>query len=154
MGASEIIGRAYRYRLIFKQIPPEVRERMLKAQTESEILLAFEGASYKQEFEPLASLILQVSHEPDFPKRDHEAQANFLAESLAARGALTPRSSRDICARARARERAKSPYKIIRHEYYVECECGYKGPARDNACHKCGAQIPLSLGITPGFGPG
>jgi len=154
MGAAEITGRAYNYRLTFSQIWDTVGERLLAAQTEGEVTLAFEGTSYKQEFEPLGSLILHVLCEPDFPKLDREAQANFLADSLAARGALTPRSSRDVCARERAKQRAKSRYKIIRHEYYVECECGYKGPARDNACRKCGAEIPATFGVTPGFGFG
>jgi hypothetical protein len=79
------------------QIWPGVGERLLKARTERDALLGFEGTSCKQEFEPLASLILQVLREPDFPRRDPEAQANFLAESLAARhthATLTPRHLR------------------------------------------------------------
>lgn len=154
MAASEVTGRAYNYRLVFSQVWEKVSERLLKAQTEEEITLAFEGTPYKQEFEPLASLVLQVLREPDFPKHEPGAQANFLAESLAARGALTPRSSRDICARERARQRAKSPHRIIRHEYYVECSCGYKGPARNNACRKCGAEINLLPEMMWGVGPG
>lgn len=74
----------------------------------------------------------QGLHDPRFPKRQ-QARINFLADSLAGLGRVTPRSSRDICARERAKERAKSRHKIIRYEFYVECSCGYKGPARDNA---------------------
>ena len=35
----------------------------------------------------------------------------------------------------------------------IECSCGYQGPARDNACRKCGAEIPLSFEelLTPRF---
>jgi hypothetical protein len=124
---------------------------LLQAQTDVEAVRAFEGTAYQGEFERLASLILRVLREPDFPKRDHQAQVNFLSDSLAARGALTPRTSRDICARGRAEERAKSPHKIIRCEYYVECECGYKGPARDNACRKCGAEISFHPGMISGL---
>lgn len=53
------------------------------------------------------------------------------------------RPFRDVCRRGRAKQRAKSPYHILRYEYYVECSCGYEGPARDNACRKCGAEINL-----------
>lgn len=143
---SEVSGRAYNYRLIFSQVWNKLGKPLLAAQTADAVIQAFaETTSYEREFAPLAQLILQVRRAPDFPRRDSKAQANFLADSLAARGEVSPRRSRDICARERAKEREKSPYNIIRHEYYVECECGYKGPARDNACRKCGAEILFSL---------
>jgi hypothetical protein len=144
--ASEVSGRAYNYRLIFSQTWDILAEHLLRATTEGEVLQAFEGTAYKNEFEHIASLILAVLHDAKFPKRDKEARISFLADSLAARGVVTPRTSRDICEKARARERAKSPYKIVRKEFYIECSCGYKGPARDDACRKCGAEIPLSFG--------
>jgi len=143
--ASEVTGRAYNYRLIFSQTWDTLGQHLLRATTEQEVLQAFEGTAYKNEFEHIASLILTVLHEADFPKRNKEAQINFLADSLAARGVVTPRSSRDICGKARAKEHAKSRHKIVRKEFYVECSCGYRGPARDNACRKCGAEIPLSF---------
>jgi len=139
--ASEVSGRAYNYRLIFGQIWEGVGEKLLNARTEAEVIGAFEATAYKNEFEPLAALVLRVLHEKDFPKKRREAQAIFLAESLAARGEASPRTSRDICAKARKFEEAKSRHRIIRHEFYIECSCGYKGPARDNACPKCGAEI-------------
>jgi hypothetical protein len=110
MRASEISGRAYSYRLIFNQIWEKVGEQLLKAQTGDEAIQAFEATPYQREFEPLASLILQVLREPDFPMRDPEAQANFLGDSLAARGHLTPRSSRDICARGRPKQQRKTEH--------------------------------------------
>ncbi len=143
--ASEVSGRAYNYRLIFSQTWERVGERLLKAHTEADVIGAFEGTPYKAEFQPLAPLILRVLREKDFPKKRSEAQTIFLAESLAARGEVSPRSSRDICAKERKREQAKSPYHIIRREFYVECSCGYKGPARENACRKCGAGITFPL---------
>ena len=139
--ASEVGGRAYNYRLIFNQIWDVLGEQLLKAKTEEEVLLAFERTSDKNEFAALASLILKVLRDQDFPKRDKEARINFLADSPAARGIVTLRTSRDICARERARERHKSTHRILRHEFYVECSCGYKGPAHNNACRKCGAEI-------------
>jgi hypothetical protein len=143
--ASEVTGRAYNYRLIFSQTWEVVAEHLLSATTEDEVFRAFERTAHKDEFARIASLVLAVLHDPDFPKRDKEARINFLADSLAARGMVTPRTSRDICGKARAMERAKSPHKIVRKEFYIECSCGYQGPARDNACRKCGAEIALSF---------
>lgn len=116
------------------------------------MLQALERTAYKDEFKHISSFLLSVVHDPDFPKRDREARINFLADSLAARGAVTPRTSRDICAKERAKQRSKAQHRILRHEYYVECSCGYKGPARDNACRKCGAEIGFSLNEFMGRG--
>jgi hypothetical protein len=49
---------------------------------------------------------------------------------------VTPRRSREIC----AEERAKIRHVIVRREYYIECSCGYEGPARDGACRNCGTR--------------
>jgi hypothetical protein len=143
--ASEVTGRAYNYRLIFSQTWEVLGEHLLRATTEDEVLRAFELTAYKAEFAGIASLVLAVLRDRNFPKRDREARINFLADSLAARGMVTPRTSRDICGEARARDRAKSPHKIVRKEFYVECSCGYQGPALNGACRKCGAEIPLSF---------
>jgi len=143
--ASEISGRAYNYRLILSQTWGMVGKPLLEAKTEEDVIKVFENTFYKHEFAPIASLILEVLRDPDFPKREREARINFLADSLAGLGRVKPRTSRDICGRERAKDRRKSRYKIIRHEFYVECACGYEGPALDNACRKCGAQIPPSL---------
>jgi len=79
----------------------------------------------QNEFKMLAPLILQVLGERDFPKRQ-ENQFDFLAESFAARGHVSARRSRGICGERRAIERAESPYRILRKEFYVECTCGMK----------------------------
>jgi hypothetical protein len=150
--ASEVEGRAYNYHLILSQTWDVVSEHLLRATTDENVRTAFEGTAYKNEFEGIASLVLTVLRDPAFPKRDKEARINFLADSLAARGVVSPRTSRDICGKARARERAKSPHKILRKEFYIECSCGYNGPARDNACRKCGAEIPLSFSELLGDG--
>jgi hypothetical protein len=122
------------------------------ASEEEEINKALEKISQKQEFVQIVSLILKVLRDPEFPKRDKKARINFLADSLAARGAVTPQTSRDICARERKRERKKSTHRIIRREFYIECSCGYKGPARDNACRKCGAEIDFLPQVLLGRG--
>ena len=143
--ASEVFGRAYNYYLILDQIWEVAGEQLVRATTEEEINQALEKTSQKHEFAEIIPLILKVVRDREFPKRDKKARINFLADSLAARGAVTPRTSRDICARERKTERKKSAHKIIRREFYIECSCGYKGPARDNACRKCGAEIGFTL---------
>jgi hypothetical protein len=142
-----VIGRAENYRYIFAQVWPELGGPLLAAKTEEQIVVAFKSYAqpYAAEFVPrLASDILALIRDPDFPKRPR-AQIGFLADSLAGRPSIEPRTSRDICGKARAKERAKSPHKVIRREFYIECECGYKGPARDDACRKCGARNPIAL---------
>jgi hypothetical protein len=144
--ASEIRGRGDHYRLLFRQIWNDITDArgetlkglgdaLLRAKTEEEVVRAFAPwPNYQRDFEPIAPLILKVLCEPRFSKR-REAQINFLADSLAGRGWISPRRSRDIC----QQERKKKENHIIRREYYIECSCGYKGPALDNGCRKCGA---------------
>lgn len=145
---SEITGRAYNYRIIFGYVWDRLRIPLLAARDEIEVIKAFEenAQPYTREFMPmLAGLVLKVIRERKFPKRS-KVQINFLADSLAGYGSISARRSRDICEQERAKERAKSKHKIIRREFYIECSCGYKGPAHDNACRKCGAEI----GMLPG----
>jgi hypothetical protein len=143
--ASELAGRSYNYHVIFHQIWDLVGERLLKASTEDDIVAAFQGTPHHDEFKGISALLLKAARDPHFPN-DRGARINFLADSLAARGMVSLRRSRDICGRERAREKREQKHHIIRHEYYVECSCSYKGPARDNACPECGAKIPPSFG--------
>jgi hypothetical protein len=115
----------------------------LGCQNKEEVIAAFENHAqpYGQEFVPrLASDILKLIKEIGFPLRG-KAQVKYIAESLAGRPTVSLRTSRDICGKIRAEENAKSPYRIIRKEFYIVCECGYKGPVEFDACRKCGAQI-------------
>ncbi len=131
---SEIRGRGDHYRLIFSQIWKVVGAVLLKARNEEDVIRVFDlAASYKLEFAPVASPILRVLRDPKFPKRP-EPQRNFLADSLAGRGLISPRRSRDIC----EQERKKKVHLIIRQDYYIECTCRYKGPALHGSCPKCG----------------
>ena len=76
---------------------------------------------YAQEFVPkLAGNILGVIREKKFPKRPR-AQVKFLANSLAGLPNVERRTSRDVCAKGLAEQKAKSPHKILRKEFYVEC---------------------------------
>lgn len=89
--------------------------------------------------------VLSLTRSRRIATKGRQARVNFLADSLAGLDRVSPRRSRDIVAQEYARYRAKTKHRILRHEFYAECSCGYKGPARDNACRKCGAEIPPSL---------
>ena len=144
MRASEIVGRAQNFRLIFDQVWERLWPLLARATSEEDVTKAFqEGASPYQrgQFVPLAALTLQVLRERKFPET-REARINFLAESLAGVDIVTPRRCRDICAQWRAKEKlAQRAHRIIRYEYWVECSCGYEGRSHDHACPKCRAAI-------------
>ncbi len=159
MGASEVVLRADNYRRMFWDVrldkkrkeyvpdkPSDWAMQLLASKTVEDVERAFQTRplSIQNQFRPLFPLILQVLRERTFPKKV-ETQLAFLADSIAARGDVAPRTSRDICEKERAKQHRKSRHRILRHEYYVECSCGYKGPARDSACRKCGAEIGLTL---------
>jgi hypothetical protein len=142
---SEVFGRAENYRQTLGYVWSALRDPLLAATNAQDVIDTFEkhATSYAREFVPrLADDILNVIREPKFPKRP-DPQIKFLADSLAGRPNVEPRTSRDICEKERAKERAQSKYKILRKDFYVECSCGYKGPALNNACRKCHAQIPI-----------
>ena len=91
--------------------------------------------------------ILMWVKEKRYPKKNRQAILRHLADSIAGEGNVSPRRSRDIC--SKLRREVRSVGKIIRREFYVECTCGYRGPARHDACPDCGAPVPLfKLGET------
>lgn len=145
MRPSEIAGRSYNLRLQFGQIWNTVCEGLIAAHTEEDVLKALDlaGEYWRNEFGRIPSLILKILRDPKFPKKRREQQINFLADSLAAWGTLSPRRSRDICEQERRKEKQdRMGHHIIRREFYVECSCGYQGPALNNACRNCGVEIP------------
>jgi hypothetical protein len=141
---SEIYGRAQNLQFILNQVWNRLWPLLSQAVNEQEVVEAFENGSspYQREFLPYAAVALETKRERTFPRRAR-SQQRFLADSLAALGQASPRRSRDICMKERTK--AKRAHRIIRYEYYVECSCGYEGPAKDRACRKCGATIPPSL---------
>lgn len=163
---AEIVNRAAHYRMVFwkhrldkkrkewvRDGPQEWMKQLLTAKNEEELRSALNAAPeyVQRDLTPSIGLILTILREKTFPKRV-STQLDYLADSLAGRSIVTPRRSRDICGKAQAEERRSSRYKIIRYEYYIECTCGYKGPARDSTCPKCGAAIPILKGILWGSG--
>jgi hypothetical protein len=141
--AHEVMGRADNYRGIFDQVWDRLWPLLSQAKTEQEVEKALEvgaGTYYNKSHVWPAQLVLDIIRDAKFPKR-RDAQVNFFADSLAALGDVTPRSSRDIAAKERARK--KHEHRIIRFEFRIECSCSFKGFSRDHACPKCGAKIPL-----------
>ena len=143
---SVVRGRADNYRVVLNNVWTKLWPSLSQLQTEADVIEAFrEAYPGDNEFMPhLASLILKVRRERTFPKR-RTPQINFMADSLAGLGRVTPRRSRDICADDRAR--AKRAHHILRYEFYVVCSCGYRGPSVNHACRKCGARIDHGLGL-------
>jgi hypothetical protein len=151
---SWVRGRADNYRSILAQVWNHISPGLSKAETRQDVVNSFSGSevgAYSLEFVTLADLILKVVRDPKFPKRKREAQINFLADSIAGYGMFTPRSSRDICERERAR--IERVHRILSYEFYIECSCGYLGHSRNHACPMCEAEIhfrehdsPLDIG--------
>lgn len=138
---SAVKGRADNYRGILDHVWDSLWPSLSQAQSEEDVLKALKTTwTYEAEFTPSVALILTLLKDPKFPKR-RQARINFLADSLASLGLVSPRRSRDICAKERARE--KRTHHIIRYEYYVECSCGYKGRSLNHECAKCGAPVLL-----------
>jgi hypothetical protein len=151
--ASWVRGRADSNREMLTPIWSHVWPNLCKAESRQDVVNALSGAqvspAYALEFVKSADLILQVVKDPRFPRRKQEAQINFLADSIAGSGTFTPRSSRDICERERARIR--KVHRIISYEYYVHCSCGYKGPSRNHACPRCEAEIEFDKDLPLDF---
>lgn len=113
------------------------------AETEQQVEEAFKSAAstyYNKAEIWSAALTLRILDDPKLPKT-RDAQVNFFADSLAGLGEITPRYSRDVCAKERAQKRRQ--HHIIRFEVYIECSCGCRGRSRDHACPKCGAEVPF-----------
>ena len=149
---SWVQGTADNDRVALSQYWDVIGEPLIRARTPQEVTAAFQGVpeGQRSHFVPsLAEMILNVLREPLFPKTS-EAQIKFLADSLGARGQRSARRSRDIC----AKERKKVQTWIVRRDFYIQCTCGYEGPALRGACPKCKTdQVhPSAKGIA-GWGP-
>lgn len=131
-----VIGSADIFRAWFHQFWPKLGPHILSANSPEEIVSAINEhtPSISAGLTQHADLIFKIVHDRRFPRARATSQMHFLADSLGGQGFVTPRRSREIC----AAERSKVRHVIIRREYYVECSCGYKGPALDGACRDCG----------------
>jgi hypothetical protein len=138
---NEIEGRARKFRYIFNQVWDGLWPPLSEAETPQDVERAFQeqaSAYYNRSEIWSAPLVLRILNDPKFPKL-RDARVNFFADSLAGLGDITPRYSRDICAKERAKQ--KRAHRILRFEFYVECSCGFKGRSRDHGCRRCGTKI-------------
>jgi hypothetical protein len=152
---STVTGRASSYQFQLGGVWDSLGTPLLAAKTEEEVTKAFNqfGQPYAGNFVPgLSSDILLLLKDEDFPQRTIP-QIKFLARSLAGTPTLSFRRARDICEMEALREKHKSSYRILRREFFIECSCGYKGPALDDGCPGCGAQPQLSLDNWTGRAP-
>jgi hypothetical protein len=134
---SFVLGQADHYRIVLQQFWPKLGPRFLAAHSANEIVSTVrqEAVGISGSTIQFADLILKILRDPKFPRTRAKSQIHFLADSLGGQGFVTPRRSREIC----AEERSKVKHVIVRREYYIECSCGYEGPARDGACRNCGS---------------
>ena len=131
-----VVGLADTFRAWFRQFWPKLGPRLLRAKSSEQIERAIreEAPGISGGLTQHCALILNIVHDRRFPRTRTTSQMHFLADSLGGQGFVTPRRSREIC----AEERTKVRHVIVRREYYIECSCGYKGPALDGACRDCG----------------
>lgn len=131
-----VVGSADVFRTWLHQFWQGLGPRLVSAKSSEDIerAIAENAPTIKGSLSQHAALILEVLHDRRFPRVRSTAQIEFLADSLGGQGLVTPRRSREIC----AAERSKVKHVIIRREYYIECTCGYKGPALEGACRECG----------------
>ena len=139
--------RASTYERELNEVWETLERPLLNSKTSHEVTEAFKKSAgfCAADFVPrLSSDILLLLKDPDLPQRALP-RTRFLARSLGGRPNLSFRRSRDICEEVDREEKRKSPYRILRREFYIECSCGYRGPALDDGCRKCGAQPPVLL---------
>ncbi len=138
---SMVLGTSNRYRLVLEDCKEQINwKTLVKASSEDDIQKAFENVpeSIKQRlFLVKPHVYLACVHESTFPRKNQDAQIRYLCDSIAAEGFVSTRRSRDICYQERKRISRRG--RIIRREFYIECTCGYKGPAWRGGCPQCGA---------------
>ena len=132
-----VVGNANVFRAQFSHAWPILGKQLLAAGSAAEVwdvLKAGGGIINNADDFIFAERIFEIIHDPKFPELRAKSQVYFLADSLGGCGLVTPRRSREIC----AKERSKVRFTIVRREFYIECTCGYLGPALNSACQKCG----------------
>jgi hypothetical protein len=110
------------------------------AKTEEEAALAFERvpSPHRERLNLWLPAIPEWALEGKFPKTNLDRKMRHLADSVAAEGFLSPRRCRDVCLEERKRQAQLGM--IFRREFYIECTCGYRGPAKGGGCPQCGTK--------------
>jgi hypothetical protein len=114
--------------------------RLEVAKNAGEVASAFERVPppYRERLNLWADTIPEWALEGKFPKTNLEQKMHHLANSVAAEGLLTPRRCRDVCLEERKRQEKLGM--ILRREFYIECSCTYRGPAKGGGCPQCGTK--------------
>jgi hypothetical protein len=135
---SQVLQTANQLSVMLPGFWPRLVRPLLAAQSPGDVTRAFEALGLvSTSFVPhWSELILKIIQDRRFPRVRGKAQRAFLADSLGAQGAVTPRRSREIC----AEERTKKSHFIVRRDFYIGCTCGYEGPALKGACPDCGTR--------------
>lgn len=138
---SAVRSQADNYRVWLARIWNDLGEPLLAARTEQDVIAAVQkalpGVPYSNDLIRFAPVILKVI-QGKLPKRQ-KTKIEFLADSIAGGGRVTPRRSRDICAEERKRD-AERHY-ILQYEYWIKCSCGYEGISNNHRCKECGAVV-------------
>ena len=132
-----VVGTADVFRSQFTQAWPTLGKQLLAASSPVElweVVKSGRGIISQMGDFLFSERIFEMIHDSKFPKVRTKRQIHFLADSLGGCGLVKPRRSREIC----AEERAKEQHVIVRRDFYIECTCGYAGPALNGACRKCG----------------
>ena len=139
---SEICKRAYDFKLLLELDRARTDwALMLRADSDEDLAWALKDVRERarERLFLKTELLLAALKDKQFPKQDREAQEQFIADSLAAEGRVSIRRSRDIVQRERSA--VKKQGKILRREFYIQCSCGYEGPAFHDACARCRAPV-------------
>jgi hypothetical protein len=113
-----------------------------RTKSEAESAIARVPPFYREILRDRLAAILKWVREGKFPKKNLERKMLHLADSIGGDVLLSPRRSRDICYEYRKRPVSKQVGMILCREYYIECTCGYRGPANRGACARCGTRKP------------
>ncbi len=111
-----------------------------KTEAEAEAAIARVPLFYRKILKDRLTAILTWVREGKFPRKNLKRKMHHFANSIAADVFLSPRRSRDLCSEQRRRKRVEKPKMLLCREFYIECTCGYRGPARRGGCRRCGTQ--------------
>jgi hypothetical protein len=113
-------------------------DKLEAARTEAEAESAITKVPpfYREILKDRFAAILTWVREGKFPRKSLKRKMHHFADSIAADVFLSPRRSRDIC--SEERKRVQNATMLLCREFYIECTCGYRGPARRGGCRRCG----------------
>lgn len=121
-------------------------DKLEAARTEAEAESAITRVPpfYREILKDRFAAILTWVREGKFPRKNLKRKMHHFADSIAADIFMSPRRSRDIC--SEERKRVQNATTLLCREFYIECTCGYRGPARRGSCRRCGTRR-LSPGL-------